>query len=293
MNNTSVKEIITSAPSGFGALALWFAAVGGNVYLYTIGDTWAYVVAGILTVLLLIFSAGFAINDPNESHTLTLFGQYKGTLKEDGFFYVNPFFSRKKISLRAQNLNGTPLKVNDKLGNPIEIAAVVVWQVNDTAKAAFEVEDFKQYVSVQSEAAVRHLANLYAYDNIEDGGHVDGPTLRDNAEVVNSQLVTELNDRLERAGIKVLESRISHLAYAPEIAGAMLQKQQATAVVAARKQIVEGAVGMVELALEKLEKSGSVKLDEERKAAMVSNLMVVLCSDRAAQPVVNTGTLYN
>lgn len=293
MTKEIVSEKRTSAPSGYGILALWFVLIAPNVYLYTIGDVWSYVAAGLFTLILLIMLAGFTINDPNENHTLTLFGEYKGTLKDDGFFYVNPFYDKKKISLRALNLNGTPLKVNDKLGNPIEIAAVVVWQVRDTAKAVFEVEDYKQFVAIQSEAAVRHLANLYAYDNIENDGNSSEPTLRDNAETVNQQLVMELNERLSRAGIQVLEARISHLAYAPEIAGAMLQKQQATAVVAARKQIVEGAVGMVELALEKLEKGGSVKLDEERKAAMVSNLLVVLCSDRAAQPVVNAGTLYN
>lgn len=240
--------------------------------------------------LFLVFP-GFLIINPNQSMVLTLFGKYTGTVKADGFFWVNPLTAKRKLSLKANNLNGQQLKVNDKLGNPIEIAAVVVWKVNETAKAVFAVENYMQYVNIQSEAAVRHLANIFPYDHAE--GEESSITLKDGAEQVSEILEKELTERLSRAGIDVLEARISHLAYAPEIASAMLQRQQATAVIAARKLIVEGAVGMVEMALEKLSEKGIVELDEERKAAMVSNLLVVLCGDRHVQPVVNTGTLYN
>lgn len=234
---------------------------------------------------------GIFIVNPNEAKVLTLFGKYVGTVKQNGLLWVNPFFSRLNISLRAKNLNGQPLKVNDKIGNPIEIAAVIVWNVVDTAKAAFEVNDYNSFVAIQSEAAVRHLAGTSPYDNFEDDQAII--TLRGGGDMVNEMLVTELDARLAQAGIRVSEARISHLAYAPEIAGAMLQRQQATAVVSARKQIVEGAVGMVEMALSRLSEKGIVHLDEERKAAMVSNLLVVLCGDKNVSPVVNTGTLYN
>ncbi len=234
---------------------------------------------------------GYLIVNPNDSSVLILFGDYKGTVKDNGFWWVNPFFVRKKISLRARNLNGTPLKVNDKIGNPIEIAAVIVWQVRDTFKAAFEVDNYVQYVNIQSEAAVRHLAGTCPYDNFEDENA--SITLRAGTERVNELLEQELNERLGPAGIVIIEARISHLAYAPEIAGAMLQRQQATAVVAARKKIVEGAVGMVEMAIQQLGDQQIIDLDEERKAAMVSNLLVVLCGDKNAQPVLNTGTLHN
>jgi regulator of protease activity HflC (stomatin/prohibitin superfamily) len=234
---------------------------------------------------------GIFIVNPNEAKVLTLFGKYVGTVKQNGLLWVNPFFYRLNISLRARNLNGQPLKVNDKIGNPIEIAAVIVWNVVDTAKAAFEVNDYNSFVAIQSEAAVRHLAGTSPYDNFEDDQAII--TLRGGGDMVNEMLVTELDARLAQAGIRVSEARISHLAYAPEIAGAMLQRQQATAVVSARKQIVEGAVGMVEMALSRLSEKGIVQLDEERKAAMVSNLLVVLCGDKNVSPVVNTGTLYN
>jgi regulator of protease activity HflC (stomatin/prohibitin superfamily) len=234
---------------------------------------------------------GIFIVNPNEAKVLTLFGKYVGTVKQNGLLWVNPFFYRLNISLRAKNLNGQPLKVNDKIGNPIEIAAVIVWNVVDTAKAAFEVNDYNSFVAIQSEAAVRHLAGTSPYDNFEDDQAII--TLRGGGDMVNEMLVTELDARLAQAGIRVSEARISHLAYAPEIAGAMLQRQQATAVVSARKQIVEGAVGMVEMALSRLSEKGIVHLDEERKAAMVSNLLVVLCGDKNVSPVVNTGTLYN
>ncbi len=234
---------------------------------------------------------GFMIVNPNESMVMVLFGTYKGTVKQNGFFWVNPFIIRRNISLKARNLNGTPLKVNDKIGNPIEIAAVIVWQVKDTFKAAFEVDDYVQYVHIQSEASVRHLAGTCPYDNFEDESAEI--TLRGGSGQVNMMLEQELNERLAPAGIVVMEARISHLAYAQEIAGAMLQRQQATAVVAARKQIVEGAVGMVEMALHKLNEKQIITLDEERKASMVSNLLVVLCGDKNVSPVINTGTLYN
>ncbi|MBK9541346.1 MAG: SPFH domain-containing protein [Bacteroidetes bacterium] len=233
---------------------------------------------------------GFMIINPNESRVLTLFGKYNGTVKENGFFWVNPFFVKRMVSLRAFNLNGQSLKVNDKTGNPIDIAAVIVWQVQDTAKAIFEVNDYTSYVHIQSEAAVRHLANSCPYDNWEDNEAV--VTLRGTTDKVHEMLLAELNERLGKAGIHVMEARISHLAYAPEIAGAMLQRQQASAVVAARQLIVEGAVGMVEMALARLSEKEIVHLDEERKANMVSNLLVVLCGDRNVSPVINAGTIY-
>jgi len=245
--------------------------------------------------ILLIFTAiflfkGIMVVNPNHARVCTFFGKYVGTVKANGLLWVNPFFSSYRISLRSQNLNGQQLKVNDKMGNPIEIAAVIVWQVSDTYKASFEVADYQQYVGIQSEAAVRHLATSCPYDQMED--ERADITLRDGGEKVNEMLEKELSDRLAPAGILIKEARISHLAYAPEIAGAMLQRQQATAIVAARFKIVEGAVGMVELALEMLSKKQIVQLDEEKKAAMVSNLMVVLCGEKAATPVLNTGTLY-
>ena len=243
------------------------------------------VLAGILTLV------GLFVVNPNDSRVLILFGTYKGTVKKNGFFWANPFLTKKKITLRARNLNGERLKVNDKAGNPIEIAAVVVWQVENTYHASFEVDDYEHYVIVQSEAAVRHLAGAYPYDTFEDDAD-EILTLRAGKEQVNTQLENELTERFQRAGIKVIEARISHLAYAPEIAEAMLRRQQASAVVAARTQIVNGAVSMVELALEKLKAHNIVELDDERKAAMVSNLLVVLCSESAATPVVNAGTLY-
>ncbi len=245
----------------------------------------------ILTPVLLFFVRGFLIVYPNEASVLILFGTYKGTIKKSGFHWVNPLYLRRIISLRARNLNGQSLKVNDKNGNPVEIAAVIVWQVQDTAKATFEVDDYIKYVTIQSEAAVRHLAGSCPYDNFED--ETAEITLRGGAEKVSQLLEEELNERLAPAGIKVMEARISHLAYAQEIAGAMLRRQQASAVVAARRQIVEGAVGMVEMALAKLSEREIVHLDEERKAAMVSNLLVVLCGDKEVNPVVNTGTLHH
>lgn len=282
-------EKTTSPPSGYGALTLFLALVGAGIYL----GVNHYAVACIIVLLvgITLILPGLIIVNPNDSKVLTLFGKYVGTVKQDGFFWVNPFTVKRKISLKAYNLNGQQLKVNDKLGNPIEIAAVIVWQVKDTAKAVFSVENYVQYVNIQSEAAVRHLANSFAYDNLEDESAE--LTLRGGAEQVSHLLEAELNERLDRAGIQVLEARISHLAYAPEIANAMLQRQQASAIIAARKQIVEGAVGMVEMALSRLSEKNIIEFDDERKAAMVSNLLVVLCGDRAVSPVVNTGTLYH
>ncbi|WP_113652972.1 SPFH domain-containing protein [Pedobacter namyangjuensis] len=282
-------EKIIKPPSGYLTLFLFLLLLVGGICALVA----EYFLLGAITLLLnfVLVLPGLIIVNPNESKVLTLFGKYVGTVKADGFFWVNPLTVKRKLSLRARNLNGQQLKVNDKMGNPIEIAAVIVWQVNETAKATFAVENYLQYVNIQSEAAVRHLANTFAYDHMDDES--TEITLKDGADKVSVLLEQELNERLSRAGIEVSEARISHLAYAQEIASAMLQRQQATAVIAARKLIVEGAVGMVEMALERLSEKNIVELDEERKAAMVSNLLVVLCGDRNVQPVVNTGTLYN
>ena len=272
-----------------GSLVL--LAAGITCFALNDGQNAMLVVAGILCCVVSFFLfKGIMIIQPNQSRVCTFFGRYIGTVKENGLMWINPFYSTAKVSLRVVNLNGQVLKVNDKMGNPVEIAAVIVWQVSDTYKATFDVADFKQYVNIQSEASVRHLAQNCPYDNMED--EKAEITLREGGEKVNELLETELNERLAPAGIVVREARISHLAYAQEIAGAMLQRQQATAIVAARTKIVEGAVGMVELALDQLSKRHIVELDDERKAAMVSNLMVVLCGERGAQPVLNTGTLY-
>jgi regulator of protease activity HflC (stomatin/prohibitin superfamily) len=278
-----------------------FKPISGFLMLIVALGISAGFVAGILVEnpLIIVPSAllwgfiapGFFIVNPNEAKVLTFLGNYSGTVKESGFHWVVPIYLRKSISQRARNLNGTPLKVNDKVGNPIEIAAVIVWNVEDTAKAVFEVNNYEQYVSIQSEAAVRHLAGVCPYDNFEDSSAE--VTLRSGTDKVNELLEDELNARLQAAGIRVTEARISHLAYAPEIASAMLRRQQATAIISARKQIVEGAVSMVETALTRLTENNLVTFDEERKAAMVSNLLVVLCGDKDVTPVINTGTLYN
>jgi regulator of protease activity HflC (stomatin/prohibitin superfamily) len=231
---------------------------------------------------------GFFIVNPNEARVLTLFGKYAGSVKRDGFHWANPLLTKKHISLRIRNFESAKIKVNDHEGNPIEIAAVVVWRVFETAEAMFEVDNYEHYVKVQSEAAVRNLATQYPYDAYTEGQK----SLRGNTLEVAGQLKTEVEERLAKAGVEVLEARINHLAYAPEIAAAMLQRQQAGAIIAARQRIVEGAVGMVEMALDMLSHREIVTLDNERKAAMVSNLLVVLCGDRNTQPVVNTGTIY-
>jgi regulator of protease activity HflC (stomatin/prohibitin superfamily) len=245
--------------------------------------------ASLLLVADILGFAGLIIVNPNQARVLQLFGTYTGTLKDPGFHWVNPFTNpRRKVSLRVRNFESGKLKVNDLDGNPIEIAAVVVWSVVETAEAVFHVDDYENYVHVQSEAAVRNLATTYPYDAHQEGQM----SLRGHTQEIAEQLKKEIQDRLEQAGVNVIEARISHLAYAPEIASAMLQRQQASAVVAARAKIVEGAVSMVEMALDELSKKHIVVLDEERKAAMVSNLLVVLCGDRNPQPVVNTGTIY-
>ncbi|WP_109126622.1 SPFH domain-containing protein [Dyella sp. C11] len=247
------------------------------------------VALGIFVHLVTVFmSKGFFQVAPNEGQVLQLFGKYHGTVREEGLRWTNPFCTRRRVSLRVRNFESGKLKVNDSDGNPIEIAAVVVWQVIDTAEAVFCVDDYENFVTIQSESALRQMAQNYPYDSHDDGK----PALRSHGEVINNHLRDEIQARLDKAGVRVVEARISHLAYAQEIAQAMLQRQQANAIVAARERIVEGAVGMVAMALDKLKAQGVVELDEERRAAMVSNLLVVLCGDRATQPVVNTGTLY-
>ncbi|MFC5718905.1 SPFH domain-containing protein [Streptomyces gamaensis] len=249
----------------------------------------ALIAAGIVVGLAsLIAMSGLNTIAPGQARVVQLFGRYRGTIRTEGLRWVNPFTSRDKISTRVRNHETAVLKVNDAYGNPIELAAVVVWKVADTAQAKFAVEDFEEFVATQTEAAVRHIAIEYPYDAHDE----ETLSLRGNAEEITEKLAVELHARVEAAGAQIVESRFTHLAYAPEIASAMLQRQQAGAVVAARKQIVDGAVGMVEEALARISEQGIVELDEERKAAMVSNLMVVLCGDRAAQPVLNTGTLY-
>jgi regulator of protease activity HflC (stomatin/prohibitin superfamily) len=232
--------------------------------------------------------AGLTVVNPNQAKVVTLFGVYKGSIKVPGLWWVNPFTTRRRLSLRVRNFESGKLKVNDHDGNPIEIAAVIVWRIVETFEAVFNVDDYEHFVHVQTEAAVRILATTYAYDSHEDGQL----SLRSSVGEITDRLRHEVHERLAKAGIEVIEARISHLAYAPEIAGAMLRRQQATAVIAARQKIVEGAVGMVEMALDEISRKGVVQLDEERKAAMVSNLLVVLCSERGVEPVVNTGTLY-
>lgn len=243
---------------------------------------------GISIGLAALLSPGFFFLNPNAAMVLVLFGEYKGTVKSNGFFWVNPLYAKKTISLRARNFDSEKIKVNDKVGNPIQIGVILVWQVRDTFKASFEVDNYENFVRIQSDSAVRKLAGMYPYDNFDDDSEV---TLRSGYDEVNAALEENLKNRLDIAGIRVIEARIGYLAYAPEIASAMLRRQQATAVVSARTKIVEGAVGMVQMALQQLSQQQIVDLDEERKAAMVSNLMVVLCSDKDVSPVVNTGTL--
>ena len=287
--SSEVREIVFQAKPGSGYTMLFVVLIALPISFLAA----MVLIGGISTLLIIVWLflvSGFVVVQPNESRVMTLFGVYKGTLTENGFFWVNPFFSKKSISLRANNLEGKVIKVNDKHGNPIEIAAVVVWKVEDTAKAAFDVEDYHQYVMVQSEAALRHLAVNHSYDYFGDNeGNPQEISLKDGGEIINHMLEDQLRERLERSGVAVLEARIAHLAYAPEVASIMLQRQQAMAIVAARTKIVEGAVGMVDMALSQLEAKKIVRLDDAQKAAMVSNLLVVLCSDRGANPVVNAG----
>ena len=288
------QEIETRAVNGWGTLlVLFLAGVALGYGLYWFGVRQRVVPIVVLSLLLTVWGvlmAGFFTLQPNQAAVLLLFGRYKGTVKTSGFHWANPLLSKAKISLRARNLNMETIKVNDLRGNPIEIAAVVVWHVSDTAQAVFDVDHFESYVSVQSEAALRHLASAYPYDSGEHDH--DQLTLRGSMDEVSVALTKELQERVSKAGVQIEEARLSHLAYSPEIAGAMLQRQQADAIVAARTRIVDGAVGMVELALAKLEEKHTVELDTERKAAMVSNLLVVLCGDKAVHPVVNAGSLY-
>ncbi|MFC4426529.1 SPFH domain-containing protein [Deinococcus navajonensis] len=270
---------------GVPTFGLWLLGAAATVGLFVTGQ----VVAGaVLAVVVAFVSGGFFIVQPNQSRILTLFGRYVGTERRNGLYWTNPLTVRRAVSLRIRNFNSERLKVNDLAGNPIEIAAVIVWRVVDTARAAFDVEDYAGFVAIQSETALRHLASQYPYDNYTD----DTMSLRGNADEVAEALGRELAARLRHAGVEVLEARLSHLAYSPEIAGAMLQRQQASAIIAARQQIVQGAVGMVEMALRELSEQDIVQLDEERKAQMVSNLLVVLTSERGTQPVVNAGSLY-
>jgi regulator of protease activity HflC (stomatin/prohibitin superfamily) len=262
---------IASIPVGIANEIVWLVAVG--------------------IVLTIITLPGFFLVNPNTSKVILLFGKYIGTVKENGFYWANPLYKKRGISLRASNFDSERLKVNDKLGNPVMISTILVWRVTNTFKAAFDVDNYENFVRVQTDAAVRKLASMYPYDNFADEGLQEEITLRSSVNEVSEALEKELEERLAIAGIEVLESRIGYLAYAQEIANAMLKRQQATAIIAARHKIVEGAVSMVEMALEELSKKEIVELDEERKAAMVSNLMVVLCSDKDTQPIVNTGTL--
>jgi regulator of protease activity HflC (stomatin/prohibitin superfamily) len=280
-----LSEKTVKPGSGYIWLFLDLLPIGVMITLIAYFENPAF---SILSVPILFITLGFFIVQPNESKVLVLFGKYVGTVLDNGFFWANPFYSKARITLRARNLEGDKIKVNDKQGNPIIIGTVVVWQVNNTARASFDVDNYEHYVKVQSDAAVRHLAGTYSYDNFENDTEI---TLRSGGEHIQHELEKELQDRLDLAGVKVMEARITHLAYSEEIAGAMLQRQQATAVVAARIKIVEGAVGMVQMALEKLKEHDIVDLDEEKKAAMVSNLLVVLCSGSAASPIVNAGTL--
>ena len=282
-----MKQEITVKPiSGYIAVLMAVLFIAGAITGFAYEKVWI----GIVLTLLFVFTIlGFTVVYPNGSCVMVLFGAYKGTIRENGFFWVNPFYFKRRLSLRARNFNNEPIKVNDKIGNPIKIGLVLVWRVADTYKAVFEVDDYQHFVLVLSEAALRKLAGLYPYDNFED--HEAVVALRSGGQEVNNELEKEIRERLQICGIEVIEARINYIAYAEEIANAMLRRQQASAVVSARFKIVEGAVSMVEMALEQLSVKNIVNLDEEKKAAMVSNLMVVLCGDKDATPIVNTGTL--
>lgn len=296
MPDPRVREVAARSIGGGLALLLGLLGLVVGVALIVVGVTFTsdgpqvalMVVGVVLDLASIVAMSGLNMVAPGEARVVQLFGRYRGTIRTDGLRWVNPLTTRARISTRVRNHETAVLKVNDAYGNPIELAAVVVWNVQDTAQALFEVDDFLKFVSTQTEAAVRHIAIEYPYDAHEEVGL----SLRGNAEEITEKLAVELHARVEAAGVHIIESRFTHLAYAPEIASAMLQRQQAGAIVAARRQIVDGAVGMVEAALTRLTERDIVELDSERKAAMVSNLLVVLCGDRAAQPVVNTGTLY-
>ncbi len=281
------EEKIIKVSNGYIFLILTLLLLLAAVYGIINISNW-FIASAVVGLILI---PGFFLVNPNTSKVILLFGKYIGTVKENGFFWANPFYTKRGISLRASNFDSERVKVNDKLGNPIMISTILVWKVDNTYKAAFDVDNYENFVRVQSDAAVRKLASLYPYDNFEDDGEDEEITLRASVNEVSLALEKELSERLAMAGIEVLEARIGYLAYAQEIASAMLKRQQATAIIAARHKIVEGAVSMVEMALEKLSKKEIIVLDEERKAAMVSNLMVILCSDKDATPIVNTGTL--
>ena len=286
------REFLRKAAPGLPILFILLAAVAGAAWLIYSGivnQTLGFAVAGGAVILVVVFMfAGLFTVEPNEAKVLQLFGTYKGTVRQQGLFFANPFFSKKRITLRARNFETTRLKVNDKHSNPVEIAAIVVWRVIDSAEALFEVENVETYVMTQSESALRALATKYPYD-----AHAEGEvSLSLNPDEIAHELSNQLTERFAKAGVEVIESRVSHLAYAPEIAGVMLQRQQASAMIAARTKIVEGAVGMVDMALQMVEARGMAKLDDERRAAMISNLLVVLCGERGAQPILNTGTIY-
>lgn len=282
------QEKIISPANGYLMLFIFIIMFFGSITAIFITESFLFIIPVFIAILI---STGFIMVQPNNSRVLLLFGKYVGTINKNGFYWVIPFYTKKKISLRASNFDSERLKVNDKLGNPIMISTILVWRVKDTYKAAFDVDNFENFVHVQTDAAVRKLASMYPYDNFADEGHTEDITLRSSVNEVSEALEKEIEERLSIAGIEVLEARIGYLAYAQEIANAMLKRQQATAIVAARHKIVEGAVSMVEMALEELGKKNIVDLDDERKAAMVSNLMVILCGDKDASPVLNTGTL--
>ncbi len=287
-----ISEIKRKCASGYLALVAIPALLLADGYMFFKALQAAYtpllVVAPLLAIVLLVCLAGFFMVHPNQAKVLTLFGTYVGSVRETGLRWANPFYSKQKVSLRIRNFDGDTLKVNDSAGNPIEIAAVVVWKVVDSAEAVFEVDDYISFVKIQSEAAVRNLATSYPYESHSD----DQIALRSSPQEIADKLKIEVQNRLEKAGVQVIEARISHLAYAQEIASAMLKRQQAQAIVAARRTIVDGAVGMVKMALDELKSQDIIELDDERKAAMISNLLVVLCSEESARPVVNTGSLY-
>ncbi|MBS0567416.1 MAG: SPFH domain-containing protein [Proteobacteria bacterium] len=288
-----MNERSVSAPSGIPALiglvVLLITDIAGLIHAIQSKSPWGIVAAILIAIVLVVCLAGFFTVAPNEGKVLQFFGKYVGTVRDAGPRWANPFYSKTGVSLRVRNFESSKLKVNDLDGNPIEIAAVVVWQVVDTAEALFQVNDYENFVHIQSESALRQMAQSYPYDSHDTGGI----SLRSHGKEVADHLQEQIQERLSNAGVKVIEARISHLAFAPEIAQAMLQRQQASAIIAARTRIVEGAVTMVEMALDQLKSRGVVQLDEERKAAMVSNLLVVLCGERGTQPIVNTGTLYN
>ncbi|WBX68231.1 SPFH domain-containing protein [Tenacibaculum dicentrarchi] len=282
------KEKIINPVNGYLMFAIVLLLVISGIVASVMNENIGFIVISIAGFIL---SLGFILVNPNSSKVLLFFGKYVGTVKQNGLFWANPLYKKKTISLRASNFDSERLKVNDKLGNPIMISTILVWRVTETYKAAFDVDNYENFVRVQTDAAVRKLASMYPYDNFADEGHKEDITLRSSINEVSQALEKEIEERLSIAGIQVLEARIGYLAYAQEIASAMLKRQQATAIVAARHKIVQGVVEMVEMALEELNKKQIVDLDDERKAAMVSNLLVILCGDKEASPIVNTGTL--